>query len=65
MWLVIEITVLDDETQQKTVTPTVKILLDHAEQVGYLADLSFTQVEGKAIPGDILYQDLPERFLEG
>jgi len=43
-------------------TAAVKIMLDHEAEPGYVAFLTFEESEGKAVPGEIIYQELPERF---
>lgn len=40
----------------------IKILLDHVDEPGYAAYLTFEISDGKAVPGQVMYQELPERF---
>lgn len=58
---VINITLGNDDGATSQ-TAAVKIVLDHVEQAGYVAFLTFEQPDGKAAPGKIIYQELPERF---
>jgi hypothetical protein len=60
---VINITIANDDggTSQ---TDAVKILLDHIEKPGYAAFVTFQKTDGKAMPGRIIYQELPERFFD-
>ncbi|HMF18148.1 MAG TPA: hypothetical protein VKE98_13130 [Gemmataceae bacterium] len=41
---------------------TVKIMLDHEAGGGYTAYLTYDMEEGKSVPGQIIYQELAERF---
>ena len=60
---VVNITVANDDggTSQ---TDAVKVLLDHVKQPGYAAFVTFQLSEGKATPGEIIYQELPQRFFK-
>ncbi|MCI0455508.1 MAG: hypothetical protein L0Z62_00845 [Gemmataceae bacterium] len=53
-------TLRSDEGRRQA--PAVKMWLDHEAGGGYTAYLTYRVEEGKAVPEEILYQDLGERF---
>src|SRR5262249_21804162 len=58
---VVEVTVAN-EAGGTSKTDAVKVLLDHANQPGYAAYVTFQVSNGKSVPDQIIYQELPERF---
>lgn len=45
-----------------TDTDAIKLILDHADEEGYTAYLSYTLADGRATPGTIHYEPLAERL---
>ena len=51
-----------DTPEGRVQAKAVKIALDHEKGGGYLAYLTYEMEEGKAVPKNIYYEELPERF---